>query len=188
MLFNKSIFAVAILALANVVTATTQTPACVLKIIGDQPNPADSKTICGSSASKIQSEISKSCPNSDASLKFFASNCAQLGHKVAASTTTAATGTATGTATATATGTSGSSTATGFVTAVSSGSSTATGSSASATGTSSSASGSAGSSTGSSTSGAASSPTSTFNAASSDRQFSATTFVAAFFIGAAALL
>ena len=38
MLFNKSIFAVAIVALANVVTATTvQTPACVLKIIGYVP-------------------------------------------------------------------------------------------------------------------------------------------------------
>jgi hypothetical protein len=37
MIFNKSIFAVAVMALANVVaagTTTPQTPACVLKIIG----------------------------------------------------------------------------------------------------------------------------------------------------------
>jgi hypothetical protein len=33
MLFNKSIFAIAIVALANVVIAV-QTPACVLKVIG----------------------------------------------------------------------------------------------------------------------------------------------------------
>ncbi|KAJ5426766.1 hypothetical protein PENPOL_c003G04235 [Penicillium polonicum] len=178
MLFNKSIFAVAIVALANVVTATTvqQTPACVLKIIGNQPNPADSKTICGSGASKIQSAISKNCADSETSLKFFASNCAQLGHKVVTDTT------------ATSTGTSESSTATGFVTAVSS--ATQTGSSVVATGTgTSAAAGTSGVSTGTaSESGAAASPTSTFNAASSDRQFSATTFVAAVFLGAAALL
>ncbi|CAI7599646.1 unnamed protein product [Penicillium discolor] len=180
MLFNKSIFAVAIVALANVVTATTvQTPACVLKIIGNQANPADSKTICGSSASKIQSAISKNCADSEASLKFFASNCAQLGHKVATDVSTT---------TATSTGTSESSTATGFVTAVSS--ATNTGSSVVATGTgASTAAGTSGVSTGTaSESGAAASPTSTFNAASSDRQFSATTFVAAVFLGAAALL
>ncbi|KAJ5214458.1 hypothetical protein N7449_001627 [Penicillium cf. viridicatum] len=187
MLFNKSIFAVAIVALANVVTATTvQTPACVLKIIGNQANPADSKTICGSSASKIQSDISKNCADSEASLKFFASNCAQLGHKVATdvSTTTA---TSTGTSESS-TGTSENSTATGFVTAVSS--ATHTGSSVVATGTgTSAAAGTSGVSTGTaSESGAAASPTSTFNAASSDRQFSATTFVAAVFLGAAALL
>ncbi|CAI7564238.1 unnamed protein product [Penicillium glandicola] len=179
MLFNKSIFAVAIVALANVVTATTtQTPACVLKIIGNQANPADSATICGSSASKIQAAISKNCDDSEASLKFFASNCAQLGHKVAT----------TSTATSTSTGTSDTSTATGFVTAVSSGSASATqtGSSSAATGTgSSSAAGASGVST---ASGSAASATSTFNAASSDRQFSATTFVAAVFLGAAALL
>ncbi|KAJ5608290.1 hypothetical protein N7537_004909 [Penicillium hordei] len=178
MLFNKSLFAVAIVALANVVTATTaQTPACVLKIIGNQANPADSKTICGSSASKIQSDISKNCADSEASLKFFASNCAQLGHKVATDVSTT---------TATSTGTSESSTATGFVTAVSS--ATQTGSSVVATGTSAAA-GTSGVSTGTaSESGAAASPSSTFNAASSDRQFSATTFVAAVFLGAAALL
>ncbi|KAJ5150690.1 uncharacterized protein N7500_010879 [Penicillium coprophilum] len=184
MLFNKSIFAVAVVALANVVTATTvQTPACVLKIIGNQPNPADSKTICGSNASKIQADISKNCADSEASLKFFTSNCAQLGHKVVSVSTTS-------------TGTSESSTATGFVTAASSGTAvsatktgssaatgTGTGSSSAATGTGASA--SAGTGTGS---GSAASPSSTFNAASSDRQFSATTFVAAIFLGAAALL
>ncbi|KAJ5931463.1 hypothetical protein N7516_005952 [Penicillium verrucosum] len=179
MLFNKSIFAIAIVALANVVIAA-QTPACVLKIIGNQANPADSKTICGSSASKIQSAISKNCADSETSLKFFASNCAQLGHKVATEDVS--------TATATSTGTSESSTGTGFVTAVSS--ATQTGSSVVATGTgSSAAAGTSGVSTGTaSESGAAASPTSTFNAASSDRQFSATTFVAAVFLGAAALL
>ncbi|OQE35982.1 hypothetical protein PENCOP_c012G00996 [Penicillium coprophilum] len=186
MLFNKSIFAVAVVALANVVTATTvQTPACVLKIIGNQPNPADSKAICGSNASKIQADISKNCADSEASLKFFTSNCAQLGHKVVTVSTTS-------------TGTSESSTATGFVTAASSGTAvsatqtgssaatgtgTGTGSSSAATGTGASA--SAGTGTGS---GSAASPSSTFNAASSDRQFSATTFVAAIFLGAAALL
>ncbi|EKV19573.1 GPI anchored cell wall protein, putative [Penicillium digitatum] len=182
MLFNKSIVTVAIVALANVATATTvQTPACVLKIIGNQPNPADSKTICGSSASKIQSDISKNCTDSEASLKFFASNCAQLGYKVATDVSTT---------TATFTGTSQSPTATGFVTAVSSGSATHTGSSAVATGTgTSAAAGASGVSTGTaSESGSAASPSSTFNAASSDRQFSATTFVAAVFLGAAALL
>ncbi|KAJ5501522.1 hypothetical protein LT330_000943 [Penicillium expansum] len=180
MLFNKSIFAVAIVALANVVTATTvQTPACVLKIIGNQANPADSKTICGSSASKIQSDISKNCADSDASLKFFASNCAQLGHKVVTDVSTT---------TATSTGTSESSTATGFVTAVSSGSATHTGTSAVATGTgTSAAAGTSGVST-STASGTGSAASPTFNAASSDRQFSATTFVAAVFLGAAALL
>ncbi|KAJ5373425.1 hypothetical protein N7517_005431 [Penicillium concentricum] len=184
MLFNKSIFAVAVMALANVVTATTvQTPACVLKIIGNQANPADSKAICGSNASKIQADISKNCADSEASLKFFASNCAQLGHKVVTVSTTS-------------TGTSESSTATGFVTAVSSGTvtgaiATKTGSSA-ATGTGSGSSPAAtgtGASTGTASgSGSAASPSSTFNAASSDRQFSATTFVAAIFLGAAALL
>ncbi|CAG8138829.1 unnamed protein product [Penicillium nalgiovense] len=168
MFFNKWIFAIAIVALANVVIAV-QTPACVLKVIGQQPNPADSKAICGSDASKIQSTISKNCADSEASLKFFVNNCAQLGHKVVS----------------TATGTSETSTATGFVTA------TQTGSSAVATGTGTSTSAAAGTSevsTGTaSESGAAASPTSTFNAASSDRQLS-TTFVAAVFLGAAALL
>ncbi|KAJ6123785.1 hypothetical protein N7471_011102 [Penicillium samsonianum] len=179
MLFNKSIFAVAIVALANVVTATTvQTPACVLKIIGNQANPADSKAICGSGASKIQSDISKNCPDSEASLKFFVNNCAQLGHKVATDVSTA---------TSTSTGTSESSTATGFVTAVSSGSATATGSSAAATGTGSSTGTGSGTGTASG-SGTAATASPTFNAASSDRQFSATTFVAAVFLGAAALL
>ncbi|KAJ6179288.1 hypothetical protein N7519_009749 [Penicillium mononematosum] len=165
MLFNKSIFVIAIVALANVVIAV-QTPACVLKVIGQQPNPADSKAICGSNASKIQSTISKNCADSEASLKFFANNCAQLGHKVETNVSTA-------------TGASETSTATGFVTA------TQTGSSAVATGTGT---GAAAVSTGTaSESGAAASPTSTFNAASSDRQLS-TTFVAAVFLGAAALL
>ncbi|CAG8891131.1 unnamed protein product [Penicillium egyptiacum] len=174
MLFNKSIFAVAIVALANVVTAV-QTPACVLKVIGNQPNPADSKAICGSNASKVQSDISKNCADSEASLKFFANNCGQLGHKVETDFSTA-------------TRTSETSTATGFVTAVS-GTATQTGPSVVATGTgSSAAAGTSGISTGTaSESGAAASPTSTFNAASSDRQFS-TTFVAAVFLGAAALL
>ncbi|KAJ5811050.1 hypothetical protein N7447_010566 [Penicillium robsamsonii] len=183
MLFNKSIFAVAVMALANVVTATTvQTPACVLKIIGNQANPADSKAICGSSASKIQADISKHCADSEASLKFFASNCAQLGHKVVTVSTTS-------------TGTSESSTATGFVTAVTSTQTGATATktdSSAATGTGSGSSPAAtgtGASTGSgSGSGSAASPSSTFNAASSDRQFSSTTFVAAIFLGAAALL
>ncbi|KAJ5963492.1 uncharacterized protein N7479_003368 [Penicillium vulpinum] len=188
MLFNKSIFAVAIVALANVVTAT-QTPACVLKVIGNQPNPADSQTICGSSASKIQSAISSNCADSEASLKFFVDNCAQLGHKVATVVST--------TRTSTATGTSESSTATGFVTAVSTGASaTHTGSSAThtggstATGTGSStgSSTSAGSTAAASGSGSAATPSPTFNAASSGRQFSATTFIAAVFLGAAALL
>ncbi|KAJ5502156.1 hypothetical protein N7463_005030 [Penicillium fimorum] len=180
MLFNKSIFAVAVMALANVVTATTaQTPACVLKIIGNQANPADSKAICGSSASKIQADISKNCDDSEASLKFFASNCAQLGHKVVTVSTTS-------------TGSSEKSTATGFVTAVSSdtltgATATKTGSSA-ATGTG-SGSGPAATGTGAaSAAGSAASPSSTLNAASSDRKFSATTFVAAVFLGAAALL
>ncbi|OQE91881.1 hypothetical protein PENNAL_c0008G07852 [Penicillium nalgiovense] len=169
MFFNKSIFAIAIVALANVVIAV-QTPACVLKVIGQQPNPADSKAICGSDASKIQSTISKNCADSEASLKFFVNNCAQLGHKVETKVSTA-------------TGTSETSTATGFVTA------TQTGSSAVATGTgTSAAAGTSEVSTGTaSESGAAASPTSTFNAASSDRQLS-TTFVAAVFLGAAALL
>ncbi|KAJ5193889.1 hypothetical protein N7491_001220 [Penicillium cf. griseofulvum] len=169
MLFSKSIFAVAVVALANVVSAgTVQTPACVLKIIGHQANPADSKAICGANASKIQDDISENCPDSEASLKFFANNCAQLGHKVVTVSTTS-----TGTE-------SSSATATGFVTATQTGSSAAT-----STG-SSSAAGSTGA--GASASGSAASPSSTFNAASSDRKYSATTFVAAIFIGAAALL
>ncbi|CDM27941.1 hypothetical protein DTO013E5_4111 [Penicillium roqueforti] len=186
MLFNKSIFAVAIVALANVVTATTvQTPACVLKIIGNQANPADSKTICGSSASKIQSDISKNCADSQASLKFFVNNCALLGHKVVADVSTT-----TGTSDiSTATGTAGGSTATGFVTAVSSVSATKTGASV-ATGTASNpATGTSAISTGTaSESGVVASASPTFNAAASDRHFSATSFVAVVFLGAAALL
>ncbi|MBZ6433066.1 MAG: hypothetical protein LBE64_18960 [Acinetobacter pittii] len=54
----------------------------ILMTFSQQPNPADSKAICGSNASKIQSTISKNCADSEASLKFFANNCAQLGHKV----------------------------------------------------------------------------------------------------------
>ncbi|KAJ5320383.1 hypothetical protein PENANT_c010G07415 [Penicillium antarcticum] len=185
MIFNKSILAVAVMALANVVaagTTTPQTPACVLKIIGHQDNPADSKAICGKDASSIQSDIADKCSDSDAALKFFVSNCAQLGHKVVETSPSS-------------TATSGSASASGFVTAASSsgaaatgsGSGTGSGSSAAATGTGSGTSaGGAGSS--SSESGSASSPTSTFNAASSDRQFSATTFAAAIFLGAAALL
>ncbi|KAJ5542118.1 hypothetical protein N7461_008121 [Penicillium sp. DV-2018c] len=186
MLFNKSIFALAALALANVAVAgKAQTPACVLKIIGNQPNPADAKTICGSSAEEIQSDISKACPESETSLKFFVSNCAQLGHEIAPSSVM----------TPTATG--GSATATGFVTTAS-GSATKTGGGAGATGTG-GAGGGAGGATetsgagagagGSATeSGGAAEATSTFNAASSDRQFSATSLVAAIFLGAAALL
>ncbi|KXG52488.1 uncharacterized protein PGRI_087720 [Penicillium griseofulvum] len=167
MLFSKSIFAVAVVALANVVTAA-QTPACVLKIIGNQPNPADSKAICGANASKIQDNIIKNCPDSDASLKFFVNNCSQLGHKVVTVSTTS-----TGTE-------SSSATATGFVTATQTGSSTATG-----TG-SSSAPGSTGA--GASASGSAASPSSTLNAASSDRKYSATTLIAVSFAGVIALL
>ncbi|KAJ5570881.1 hypothetical protein N7535_004541 [Penicillium sp. DV-2018c] len=197
MLFNKSIFALAALALANVAVAgKAQTPACVLKIIGNQPNPADAKTICGSSAEEIQSDISKACPESETSLKFFVSNCAQLGHEIAPSSVM----------TPTATG--GSATATGFITTAS-GSATKTGGGAGATGTGGAggagatgggaAGGGAGGATetsgagagagGSATeSGGAAEATSTFNAASSDRQFSATSLVAAVFLGAAALL
>ncbi|KAJ6030205.1 hypothetical protein N7499_012623 [Penicillium canescens] len=174
MIFNKSIFAVAVMALANVVaagTTTAQTPACVLKIIGHQDNPADSKAICGKDAASIQSDIADKCADSDTALKFFVSNCAQLGHKVVETSPSS-----------TATSGSASASASGFVTAASSSGAAATGSgtgsSAAATGTGSS----------SSESGSASSPTSTFNAASSDRQFSATTFAAAIFLGAAALL
>ncbi|KAJ5342067.1 hypothetical protein N7541_011191 [Penicillium brevicompactum] len=191
MLFNKSIFAVAVMALANVVAAGTNSDpvsACLLKIIGGTDNPGDTKAICGADASKIQSQISKDCGDKD--VKFFINNCAELGHKVESSSTTAE---------KTATGTSGSSTATGFVTAASSGSSaTQTGSSAGSTGTSSSGSASSsGSSSGSSSSSGSgsstgsaggSSPSPTFNAAASDRKFDATTFAAAVFIGAAALL
>ncbi|CAI7653315.1 unnamed protein product [Penicillium bialowiezense] len=189
MLFNKSILAVAVMALANFVAAGTNSDpvsACVLKIIGGTDNPGNSKAICGTDASKIQSQISKDCGDKD--VKFFINNCAELGHKVETSSTTPE---------KTATGTSGSATASGFVTAASSGSSaTQTGSSTSATGTSSSGSGSASSSgsgssssSGSSTGSASgSSPSPTFNAAASDRKFDATTFAAAVFIGAAALL
>ncbi|OGE50478.1 hypothetical protein PENARI_c017G06266 [Penicillium arizonense] len=178
MIFNKSIFAVAVMALANVVaagTTTPQTPACVLKIIGHQDNPADSKAICGKDAASIQSDIADKCADSDVALKFFVSNCAQLGHKVVETSPSS-----------TATSGSASASASGFVTAASSSGAAATGSgSGSGTGSSAAATGTGSSSSGS---GSASSPTSTFNAASSDRQFSATTFAAAIFLGAAALL
>ncbi|KAJ5081515.1 Period circadian protein [Penicillium alfredii] len=175
MFFKKSAVALAFVALTNIVSAG-QTPACLLSVIGNTPNPAKLSDICGSDAHKIQSAIEKECGDkSDAALKFFANTCKDAGHKVESSSTTSSTS---------GTSASASGSSTSFVTSASAGESSPTsGSSSGGSNTS----GGSGSASGSAPSGAAS-PSSSSGAAVSDRQFSATTFAAVVFIGAAAVL
>ncbi|KAF3401558.1 hypothetical protein F1880_010053 [Penicillium rolfsii] len=165
MFFNKSIFVVAFVALANLVSAG-QTPACLLSVIGNSDNPADLTSLCGSDMKNIESQIQDKCGDkTQSALKFYANTCNAAGHKVDISTVTAS--------------------SSGFVTATAtSGSATGTAASASATGT---ASGSRTSGGASSTASGSAAPLATTNAAVG-LQFQGTALVAAVFVGAAALL
>ncbi|KAJ5875662.1 Period circadian protein [Penicillium subrubescens] len=161
MFFNKSILAVAFVALANLVSAG-QTPACLLSVIGNSDNPADLTSLCGSDMKKIESQIADKCGDkTQSALKFYANTCNAAGHQVDISSVTAS---SSGFVTATAT--SGSATGTGAF-ATSTGSRTSGGASSSASGSA--------------------APTATKNAAVG-LQFQGTALAAAVFAGAAALL
>ncbi|KKA18021.1 hypothetical protein T310_8035 [Rasamsonia emersonii CBS 393.64] len=166
----------AIVALTGLVAA--QTPGCLLSVVGDQPNPADLKTICGDAASKVQSAIKSECGDGSANaLQVFSSTCSSAGFHVAEVTSTASVVSSTGTATSKPTG-STSATATGSAsgsgaTGSSSGSGSGSGSGASSTATS----------TGSSASASA-----FHGAAPSNQAGSAAAFAAAVFVGFASLL
>ncbi|KAJ5281468.1 hypothetical protein N7478_006840 [Penicillium angulare] len=167
MLF-KSTFALAFVALANIASATV-TPACVLSVVGDTNNPDNVPAICASDS--LQSAIEKKCDNVQSSLKFVSNICKSYGYDFDYSSSSSNT-----TSSATSTGT-------GFVTATATGGSKATGTSGATTGTS------TGSTSGSGASGSASaSPTPSTAGAITGHQLSGTTFVAALFFGAAALL
>ncbi|GLI76947.1 hypothetical protein PoHVEF18_005229 [Penicillium ochrochloron] len=162
MFFNKSILAVAFVALANLVSAG-QTPACLLSVVGNSDNPADLTSLCGSDMKKIESQIADKCGDkTQSALKFYANTCNAAGHQVDISSVTAS--------------------SSGFVTATAT-SGSATGTGASATGTS------TGSRTGGASSSASGSaaPTATKNAAVG-LQFQGSALAAAVFVGAAALL
>ncbi|KAJ5712770.1 Period circadian protein [Penicillium malachiteum] len=190
MLF-KSTLALAFVALANIASSAS-TPACVLSVVGDTNNPDDLSAICSSKT--IQSTIESKCgDNADTALKFFSNTCKTNGFTIESSNTTS----------------SATETASGFVTAASTSGSQATGGTgsschtksgcaSSATSTSGSASGAAsGSPSGTTTGGTGSSSSSgageasaspSFAGAITGQQLSGTTFAAALFFAAAALL
>ncbi|EYE97869.1 putative GPI anchored cell wall protein [Aspergillus ruber CBS 135680] len=165
MFFTKSAVVFSVLALCNVAVAA-QPPACLLAVVGDEPNPADLKTICVKNGDKIQKLISKKCDDDKKdALSHFSDTCSSNGYKVDVSTSTTVSGSTT-------TATSGSqSTKTGFTTA------TAT-------------SGSSSSSTSSSSDSASSSASAdtTVSAGASDRHVSAAAFAAVVFVGFAATM
>ncbi|KAJ5238576.1 hypothetical protein N7468_003195 [Penicillium chermesinum] len=174
MLF-KSTFALAFMALANLVTATTvQTPACLLTVMSKDTNdPSRITSICTTQTKDIQSAIKDTCGSqSEDALNFYVKTCKENGQKVvlASSTDSSATSTSSGFVTATATSASKSSS--------SSSDSSSDPSSATATGNTSS----------SSSSGAASPSATSTNLGVADRKIPGTALAAAVFMGAAALL
>jgi len=118
----KSTIFLAFLAVAAQVVAAGN-PACMLGAINSQPDPSNMSAICGSNASKVQTQIQSICGASAAAAqKAFISACSGAGKTVPAYSSSAASSTATGSS-------SGSSTASGFATATStsgSGNSTST--------------------------------------------------------------
>ncbi|OJJ87111.1 putative GPI anchored cell wall protein [Aspergillus glaucus CBS 516.65] len=165
MLFTKSAVVFSVLALCNVVVAA-QPPACLLSVVGDEPNPADLKTICVKNGDKMQKLISKKCDDDDKkdALSHFSDTCSSNGYKVDVSTSTTMSGSTT---------TGSQSTKTGFTTA------TATSGSSSSFSSASSSSDSASSSASADT---------TVSAGASDRHVSAAAFAAVVFVGFAATM
>jgi len=105
----KSTIFLAFLAVAAQVVAAGN-PACMLGAINSQPDPSDMSAVCGSNASKVQTQIQSICgANAAAAQKAFISACSDAGKTVPAYSSSAAASTATGSS-------SGSS-ATGFATA-----------------------------------------------------------------------
>ncbi|KAJ5934761.1 hypothetical protein N7466_004308 [Penicillium verhagenii] len=165
MLF-KSTLALAFMALANIVSAS-QTPACVISVMGDTANPDDLATICCSKT--IQSKIQSTCgDNADSALTFFSNTCKSHGYTVEKSPS------------ATTTGTGATGTATGFTTAASTSGSKTTGTKTSGSGSGSASSTASGS--------ASAYPSPSVAGAVGGQQLSSTAFAAALFFGAAALL
>ncbi|KAJ6024333.1 Period circadian protein [Penicillium herquei] len=181
MLF-KSTLALAFVALANIASAST--PACVLSVVGDTSNPDDLSSICGSKT--IQSTIESKCgDNAETALKFFSNNCKSYGFTVAEAETNA-TETASGFVTAASTATVGSSchTHSGCASSATSTSGSASGApSGTASGTTP---GGTGAATSSGVGEASASPS--FAGAITGQQLSGTTFAAALFFAAAAIL
>lgn len=99
MLFSRSAVVFSLLALTRVAVGALP-PACLLDVVGGQPSPSDLNTICGSNASKIQSQISSTCKgNAQAALSAFSSTCSSAGHEIVthSSTTSGAETSTTGT-------------------------------------------------------------------------------------------
>lgn len=182
MFLNKSTIVFSVLALCNVVVAA-QPPACLLSVIGSQPNPADLKTICGKNAEKIQDSLSETCDDDKQdALKHFSNTCSSNGHKVDVSTTTGSTSTATTTDSSTTTAQNSESTSTS-----SSGSGSGS-SSNSSSGNSSNSDSTSGSSSSSSSASSSPSASDAVSAGASDRHVSAAAFAAVVFVGFAATL
>ncbi|KAI9923963.1 hypothetical protein ASPWEDRAFT_178952 [Aspergillus wentii DTO 134E9] len=168
--FAKSAILLSLVALSNVVVAST--PACLLSAVGSQENPADLKAICVTNVDKVKDTITEKCGDKKKeALDFFSDVCASAGHKnvVDSSSTSSASGT-------TATSTGSKSTGTGFVTSTSTSSASDSNSSGSS-GTSSS-----------SSSSSSPSPSDSVSAGASDRHVSAAAFAAVVFVGFAATL
>ncbi|KAJ5483881.1 Period circadian protein [Penicillium diatomitis] len=179
MFINKSTFALACVALANLVSAG-QTPACLLSVVGHSQNPADMKTLCGSGSKDLVSKIGDKCgDNSEAALKFYASTCKAAGYTVSIDTSTASSSSGFITATATASGS-----ASGTAGVVASSTATGTSGSGSTTGSGSS---SSSSSSGASGTSSADPPVGTLNAAAG-LKLQGSAVAAAVFVGFAALL
>ncbi|KAL1968780.1 hypothetical protein VTN77DRAFT_1141 [Rasamsonia byssochlamydoides] len=160
MYIAKSTLLLSFVALCRFVVAD-QTPACLLTVVGNQPNPADLSAICGSAASQVESSIKSECGNNtQTALQVFSSTCSAAGYKVVDATVT--------------TSDASSSTATSKPT----GSTSATATSGSVA---------TGSATASSTGGSATAST-VHGAAPSNHAGSAAAFAAAVFVGVASLL
>lgn len=78
-MFQVKIFALflALLGLVNFTVATP--PACLLDVMGGQPDPSDLKTICNDKS--IASDIADTCDsNKTAALSAYASACKEAGY------------------------------------------------------------------------------------------------------------